>query len=250
MPNTILKQLNDNSGTLPVADGLILPAAGASLPVADGLTLQRDENGLFLESDGQILRGDFTRMLPRIKASNLSSELLVKAAKIKASKSAALTAVGGTVAASAAVGAAASPAPAPLVAIDATAGLGEDSLLLAAAGFHVHLYERNPVIFALLQDALQRAAALPELAETVSSMTLHNEDSTAAMAALAAGLANANAPAESLEAGARSAASVPVAAPFSPDVVLLDPMFPARQKSSLVKKKLQMIQKLEIPCDD
>ena len=36
----------------------------------------------------------------------------------------------------------------------------------------------------------------------------------------------------------------------APDVVLLDPMFPARQKSSLVKKKLQMIQKLEIPCDD
>ena len=34
----------------------------------------------------------------------------------------------------------------------------------------------------------------------------------------------------------------------SPDVILLDPMFPARQKSALVKKKLQMIQKLEIPC--
>ena len=33
-----------------------------------------------------------------------------------------------------------------------------------------------------------------------------------------------------------------------PDVILLDPMFPARQKSALVKKKLQMIQKLEIPC--
>ena len=35
-----------------------------------------------------------------------------------------------------------------------------------------------------------------------------------------------------------------------PDVILLDPMFPARQKSALVKKKLQMIQKLEIPCMD
>ena len=37
---------------------------------------------------------------------------------------------------------------------------------------------------------------------------------------------------------------------FQPDVILLDPMFPERQKSALVKKKLQMIQKLEIPCMD
>ena len=35
-----------------------------------------------------------------------------------------------------------------------------------------------------------------------------------------------------------------------PDVILLDPMFPARQKSALVKKKLQTIQKLELPCLD
>ena len=34
------------------------------------------------------------------------------------------------------------------------------------------------------------------------------------------------------------------------DVVFLDPMFPERQKSSLVKKKLQLIQHFEIPCAD
>ena len=32
------------------------------------------------------------------------------------------------------------------------------------------------------------------------------------------------------------------------DVIYLDPMFPARQKSSLINKKLQLIQKLELPC--
>ena len=32
------------------------------------------------------------------------------------------------------------------------------------------------------------------------------------------------------------------------DVIYLDPMFPARQKSSLINKKLQLIQKLEPPC--
>ena len=161
------------------------------------LTLQRDADGLYLESDGQVLRGDFTRMLPRLKQGRLSGELLVKAAKIK-------------------------NADHPLTAIDATAGMGEDSLLLAAAGFHVTLYERNPVIFELLQDALRRAEAVPELADIAARMQAVHADSIQAMKCLEA----------------------------APDVILLDPMFPERQKSALVKKKLQMIQKLEIPCAD
>ena len=32
------------------------------------------------------------------------------------------------------------------------------------------------------------------------------------------------------------------------DVIYLDPMFPRRQKSGLINKKLQLIQKLEPPC--
>ena len=163
----------------------------------DELTLVRDEEGLALVGEGQMLRGDFTRMLPRIKAGRLNSELLVKAAKIK-------------------------KAEGELNAVDATAGLGEDSLLLAAAGFNVTLYERNPVVYELLKDALERAAQIPELAPVVARMTAVHADSVAGMASLET----------------------------PPDVILLDPMFPARQKSALVKKKLQMIQKLEQPCDD
>lgn len=34
------------------------------------------------------------------------------------------------------------------------------------------------------------------------------------------------------------------------DVIYLDPMFPARQKSSLINKKLQLIQKLEPHCSE
>ncbi len=161
------------------------------------LTLQRDENGLFLSSGDQILRGDFTKMIPRVKGSNIPKEFLVKAAKIK-------------------------DADHELRAVDATAGLGEDSLLLAAAGFQVTLFERNPVIAQLLADALERAKEIPELAPIVARMTLRNEDSIEAMKTL----------------------------DFTPDVILLDPMFPERQKSDLVKKKLQMIQKLETPCMD
>ena len=161
------------------------------------LTLVRDEEGLALVGEGQVLRGDFTRMLPRIKAGRLNTELLVKAAKIK-------------------------NAEGELTAVDATAGLGEDSLLLAAAGFNVTLYERNPVVYELLRDALDRAAQIPELAPIVERMHAVHADSVAGMQALET----------------------------PPDVILLDPMFPARQKSALVKKKLQMIQKLEQPCDD
>ena len=160
-----------------------------------GLMLEEDSDGLFLAADGQILRADFTRMLPRLKQSNLNSELLVRAARIKG-------------------------ADGPLTALDATAGLGEDSLLLAAAGFSVTMYEWNPVVFALLQDGLRRAQQSPELTAITSRMQVIHADSTDAMRTL----------------------TVP------PDVILLDPMFPERQKSALVKKKLQMIQKLEMPC--
>ena len=161
----------------------------------EGITLAEDSDGLFLQADGQILRADFTRMIPRLKQSNLGGELLVRAARIKGAEQ-------------------------PLTALDATAGLGEDSLLLAAAGFTVTMYEYNPVVYALLWDGLRRAAEIPELAEIVGRMQVIHADSTEAMRTL----------------------EVP------PDVILLDPMFPERQKSALVKKKLQMIQKLEMPC--
>lgn len=160
-------------------------------------SLRLDGEGVSLLSDGQVLRGDFTRMIPRLHPHKLARELLVRAAKIK-------------------------EAEGPLKAIDATAGLGEDALLLAAAGFEVKLYERNPVIFTLLEDALIQAGRIPELKDVTSRMEAFYGDSLDAM--------------EALE--------------VSPDVILLDPMFPQRQKSALVKKKLQVIQDLEAPCQD
>ncbi len=188
--------------TLRIAPGMAETEAAARLQAQfhsdetdDGLFLRLDGDGLTLCCDGQELRGDFSHLLPRLKG--LAGEFLVRAAKIK-------------------------NADHTLTAIDATAGLGEDSFFLAAAGFHVTMYERNPVIYALLHDALERARKVPELAEIAARMTAVHGDSVAA-------LAQANP---------------------APDVVLLDPMFPARQKSALVKKKLQMIQKLEVPCLD
>lgn len=163
----------------------------------NGLKLKSD-NGIYLEDEsGQVLKGDFTRLIPRIKQNNLSMELLAKAAKIKNGEK-------------------------KLTAVDATAGMGEDSLILAAAGFDVTLFEKNEVIYELLCDAIKRGKETEELKDILARMNLRNADSIESM--------------KHLE--------------FEPDVILLDPMFPERQKSALVKKKLQMIQKLESPCVD
>ena len=158
--------------------------------------LQRDAEGLALVGDGMMLRADFTRLLPRLRPDRLGRELLVRAARVRGVE-------GPT-------------------AIDATAGLGEDSLLLAAAGFRVTMFEKDPVIAALLRDALERAAATAELAGVVARMKLVEGDSVAGLSGLG----------------------------FSPDVVFLDPMFPERTKSAAVKKKFQLLHHLERPCDN
>lgn len=168
------------------------------VPVQDGdPMLHMTMRGLVLETEGQVLIGDFAKMLPRIAPGRLSRELLVRAARIK-------------------------HGPMDPTAVDATAGLGEDAFLLAAAGYSVTLYERDPLIASLLWDALRRAAAQDDLAPVVARMHFICGDSIAALSQMQA----------------------------APDVVLLDPMFPVRQKSALVKKKLQMLQRLERPCSD
>ena len=87
--------------------------------------LRQGEDGLELIGNGMVLRADFMRLLPRLRPDRLGRELLVRAARVRGVAS-------------------------PTV-VDATAGFGEDSLLLAAAGFTVDLYEQDCVIAALLQ---------------------------------------------------------------------------------------------------
>lgn len=168
----------------------------AESAVSPDVSLRRDERGLALVGGGMEVRGDFSRLLPRTRPDRLAGELLVRAAKVRGVE-------------------------APW-AIDATAGLGEDSFLLAAAGFRVSLYEADPTIAALLRDALARAQADPELAPVAARMELFEQNSIEAMAHLDG----------------------------APDVVYLDPMFPERRKSAAVKKKFQLIHHLEAPCQD
>ena len=161
------------------------------------IELLEDESGLYLLGSNMRLRVDFTDMLPRLKPERLSRELLVRAAKVKGTSG-------------------------DVLAVDATAGLGEDSLLLAAAGFCVLMFESDPTIAALLKDGLARAARVPELADALGRMQLREADSVKELQQIGE----------------------------SPDIVYLDPMFPARRKSAAVKKKFQLLQRLEAPPEN
>ncbi len=102
--------------------------------------------------------------------------------------------------------------------IDATAGLGRDSFTLAAMDCHVLAIERNPVIAALLEDGLLRASHDPRTREIVKRLTLHVADAKEMISDLAQ--------------------------QHQSDAILLDPMFPVRTKSALVKKEMQLFQEL------
>ncbi len=180
-----------------LSDALGIEICRKSDPQDEKLILRVSADGLTLEGDGQTMRCDLENMVRRLRRSNLSAELLVRAAKIK-------------------------NADMPLTVIDATAGLGEDSLLLAAAGFKVKLYERNPVIAALLSDALGRAKDSADLKNIVCNMELFGCDSIEALGEI----------------------------DYRPDVIYLDPMFPEKTKNSLSKKKFQLLHHLEAPCSD
>ena len=172
-------------------------AAGETgLTLPEGVELRRVDGRLTLMGDGMELAEDFREMLPRLRPDRLGRELLVKAVRVRGVEG--------------------------IRVFDATAGLGEDSLLLAAAGFSVTMCEGDSVIAALLADGLRRAADDPELSGVVERMSLVEGDSIEILPSLTE----------------------------APDVVYLDPMFPARTKSAAVKKKFQLLHRLESPCAD
>ncbi|MCK7551222.1 MULTISPECIES: class I SAM-dependent methyltransferase [Marinobacter] len=112
---------------------------------------------------------------------------------------------------------------APLHVVDATAGLGQDAFVLAGLGCRVTLFERNPFIHALLADGLARAALNTEVAPIIARMTLQEGSSVDWLSQAPEGAA---------------------------DIVYLDPMFPHRDKSALVKKEMQVFRAVVGDDDD
>lgn len=100
--------------------------------------------------------------------------------------------------------------------LDATAGLGQDSFVLASLGAVVHAVEKDVVLHALLQDGWQRGMASDqsEVIDILQRLSLQSTD-------------------------ARSLAGKDL--PPDLDVIYLDPMFPPRDKSAKVKANMQAL---------
>ncbi|WP_299489828.1 class I SAM-dependent methyltransferase [uncultured Shewanella sp.] len=110
--------------------------------------------------------------------------------------------------------------------VDGTAGLGRDAFVLASLGCDITMIERHPVVGALLEDGLRRAYDDAEIGEwTQQRMRLM--------------------PGSSLQALQQNVSNI--------DVVYLDPMYPHRDKSALVKKEMRVFQSLvgaDLDADD
>jgi len=98
--------------------------------------------------------------------------------------------------------------------------------VLASLGAQVLLIERVAAIAALLEDGLERASRNSDTVAIASRMILRHGDAAQSLAEL---VANAH---------------------FAPQVIHLDPMFPHRAKSALVKKEMRLFRELAGDDDD
>lgn len=104
---------------------------------------------------------------------------------------------------------------APWHVLDATPGLGRDAFVLVSVGCKVTMIERSPIVAALLEDGIRRLQQrFPELAERLA-------------------LQHGN-----------SADVMQYWNGENVDAIYLDPMFPHKKKSALVKKEMRLFQQL------
>jgi len=105
--------------------------------------------------------------------------------------------------------------------LDTTAGMAGDAFVLATLGCSMTLLERSPIIFALIEDALERAT-LNESFEPIlkQGFKIINRDANDYI---------------------KEQLSTEVS---PPDVIYIDPMYPHKKKSALVKKEMQILQRL------
>lgn len=166
-------------------------------PATRSLTLHLGEDGWSLRDGDLSVRADFVegRMAARIRDARRGEARLATALGLKRD-------------------------PHPLV-LDATAGLGRDSVLAAALGCDVIACERSPIVALLLRDALVRADG-GRMRELASRIDVREEDARDVLPTL----------------------------DDPPDVILVDPMFPERDRSSKAQKEMQLLQHLLGPDED
>jgi 16S rRNA G966 N2-methylase RsmD len=132
---------------------------------------------------------------------------------------------------------------------DLTAGFGQDSLLMLEHGAsEVCMVERDPIVAALLQDALRRRERIMTDATTATAAMRTGGHSSSSTKKLSLWVGNgidmiqsamaAAAPHHNDEDYHDHHPRLPV------DVCYLDPMFPPRTKSAAVKKNMQILHSL------
>lgn len=99
--------------------------------------------------------------------------------------------------------------------IDATAGIGRDAFIMASFGYSVLMLERSKLLADLLADGLKRLQAATS---AFSNFKLLHTDAIDYLKQV-----------PELE---------------RPEIIYLDPMFPEREKSALVKKELRIVKEL------
>lgn len=158
------------------------------------MALVLDEDGLSLSANGMKMQPDWCAEIPRLKRASLKSEMIARACQLGEK---------------------------PTL-IDATAGLGHDSLLMAHLGANVRLIERHPILFVLLEYAKAQAERDLFLQATMQRIQLIHADSNCYLNELAQ-------KGEYL------------------DVVYLDPMFPQRdQNQQAIKKQAQVKKQMQL----
>ncbi len=175
-----------------------------SLPYIDYLERENFNYVLVLNSSGLYLE-DVKKKLGSLKIDFLQGTLAYRLRHIQNQKQLLARAIG------------LKPNFKPVI-LDATAGFGCDSFVLAQLGCSVTLLERSSIIFLLLEDALKRALNHPKFQPLAIKLI-----KTEAFIYL-----------KQINACMQS----------SPDIIYLDPMYPHSNKSALVKKEMRFLRHL------
>ena len=170
------------------------------------ILLLDDKDKLSWLSDGLSVAPEWDKLQRRVVSAGRKSELLLQAAKITSDSSV----------------------------IDATAGFGHDSLILASTGAQVVMLEQQPLMALLLLAEQQRMSALPNWQKLMSRLQIINNDALSYF--------------EMLKAESVASDSNII------DVVYLDPMFPEDSyqdsktgKGAKVGKHMQALHQLAKP---
>lgn len=164
-----------------------------------------NKNKLSLLKDGLSVAPEWDKLQRRVVSAGRKSELILRAAKISADSQV----------------------------IDATAGFGHDSLILASTGAQVMMLEQEPLMALLLLSEQQRMSAQPNWQKLMARLTIINTDALSYFAQLQ-----------------KNTTDQAVAV----DVVYLDPMFPEDSyqdsktgKGAKVGKQMQALHHLAHP---